>query len=153
MSLLLSGWRQELVRLLANVEAFIDFSESEDIEDGVPEQVNAGVRRLLAELERHLADARAGERLRDGVRVAILGEPNVGKSTFLNTLVQRPAAIVSPIAGTTRDVIETRKVVAVDGSSEGEGGVGKRLTSHCNVSTASFRFRIYVRQDKRPNIF
>ncbi len=57
---------------------------------------------------RSLNDARAGERLRSGVHVTILGKPNVGKSTLMNNLVQRPAAIVSPLPGTTRDIVETK---------------------------------------------
>ena len=55
-----------------------------------------------------LEDSKAGERLRQGIQIAIVGAPNVGKSTLLNSLIQRPAAIVSPIPGTTRDIIETR---------------------------------------------
>merc|ERR1711874_416509 len=55
-----------------------------------------------------LKDSKAGERLRKGIHIAIVGAPNVGKSTLLNTLIQRPAAIVSPLAGTTRDIVETR---------------------------------------------
>ena len=64
------------------------------------------VKELLDTIQRHLNDANAGERLRNGVQVCIVGKPNVGKSTLLNILCQRPAAIVSPIAGTTRDAIE-----------------------------------------------
>src|SRR5205085_7798409 len=73
-------------------------------------QVDGDTRRLIAEIEAHLADGRRGERLRDGIAVAIVGPPNAGKSSLLNKLAQREAAITSPIAGTTRDVIE----VAVD---------------------------------------
>eukprot|EP00118_Oscarella_pearsei_P013977 m.116698 g.116698 ORF g.116698 m.116698 type:complete len:319 (+) comp37582_c0_seq18:1011-1967(+) len=62
---------------------------------------------LASEIRAHLADGRRGERLREGVRLAIIGKPNVGKSSLLNILTQRPAAIVSPLAGTTRDVVET----------------------------------------------
>jgi len=62
----------------------------------------------VSDIEAHLTDGRRGEILRDGVQVAIVGPPNVGKSTMLNTLAQRDAAIVSPISGTTRDVIEVR---------------------------------------------
>ena len=79
---------QRLLKHVANIEAFIDFAESEEIEHGVPRAVESGVRALAGEFVRHLADARAGERLRSGVRVAIVGEPNVGKSTLLNLLAQ-----------------------------------------------------------------
>jgi len=103
------GWADRLLRLLAHLEAAIDFPD-----EGLPPEVEAQVendaRRLMAELEAHLADSRRGERLRDGIAVAIVGPPNAGKSSLLNQLAQREAAITSPIAGTTRDVIE----VAID---------------------------------------
>ncbi|XP_070688335.1 tRNA modification GTPase GTPBP3, mitochondrial [Pempheris klunzingeri] len=104
---LYQDWSHRLKRCLAHVEAFIDFSEDELIEDGVLNQVDRSVRNLQAEMERHLKDERRGERLRSGVQVVIAGATNAGKSSLLNTLCQRPAAIVSPIAGTTRDVVET----------------------------------------------
>uniref|UniRef100_A0A8C7YBI3 5-taurinomethyluridine-[tRNA] synthase subunit GTPB3, mitochondrial n=1 Tax=Oryzias sinensis TaxID=183150 RepID=A0A8C7YBI3_9TELE len=104
---LYQGWSHRLKRCLAHVEAFIDFSEDELIEDGVLERVDSSVSTLLAEIERHLKDERRGERLRSGVHVVIAGATNAGKSSLLNTLCQRPAAIVSSIAGTTRDVVET----------------------------------------------
>ncbi|XP_008282982.1 5-taurinomethyluridine-[tRNA] synthase subunit GTPB3, mitochondrial [Stegastes partitus] len=104
---LYQDWSHRLKRSLAHVEAFIDFSEDELIEDGVLNQVDRSVSDLQAEMERHLNDERRGERLRSGVQVVIAGATNAGKSSLLNTLCQRPAAIVSPIAGTTRDVVET----------------------------------------------
>lgn len=104
---LYQDWSQRLKRCLAHVEAFIDFSEDELIEDGVLNQVDRSVCELQAEMEKHLKDERRGERLRSGVQVVIAGATNAGKSSLLNTLCQRPAAIVSPIAGTTRDVVET----------------------------------------------
>uniref|UniRef100_A0A3Q3NM44 GTP binding protein 3, mitochondrial n=1 Tax=Labrus bergylta TaxID=56723 RepID=A0A3Q3NM44_9LABR len=104
---LYQDWSHRLKRCLAHVEAFIDFSEDELIEDGVLKQVDGSVRDLQAEIEKHLKDERRGERLRGGVQVVIAGATNAGKSSLLNTLCQRPAAIVSPIAGTTRDVVET----------------------------------------------
>ncbi|XP_041648090.1 tRNA modification GTPase GTPBP3, mitochondrial isoform X2 [Cheilinus undulatus] len=104
---LYQDWSHRLKRCLAHVEAFIDFSEDELIEDGVLNQVDRSVCDLQAEMERHLKDERRGERLRSGVQVVIAGATNAGKSSLLNTLCQRPAAIVSSIAGTTRDVVET----------------------------------------------
>ena len=68
-------------------------------QEGVIQSVKLDVTRLIYEMENHLSDNRRGERLRDGLRLVILGRPNVGKSSFLNEIVQRPAAIVSPIAG------------------------------------------------------
>ncbi|KAL8583678.1 hypothetical protein ACOMHN_037401 [Nucella lapillus] len=102
-----SHWRISILKCLANVEAFIDFGEDENIEEDALQSATAEVQKLCGELGRHLSDDRQGERLRDGVHVAIIGEPNVGKSSLLNALCRRPAAIVSPVAGTTRDVIET----------------------------------------------
>ncbi|KAM9763194.1 5-taurinomethyluridine-[tRNA] synthase subunit GTPB3, mitochondrial isoform 1-T1 [Menidia menidia] len=104
---LYQDWSRRLKRSLAHVEAFIDFSEDELIEDGVLDQVDSSVSDLQAEIEQHLQDERRGERLRSGVQVVIAGATNAGKSSLLNKLCQRPAAIVSPIAGTTRDVVET----------------------------------------------
>ncbi|XP_038077003.1 tRNA modification GTPase GTPBP3, mitochondrial-like isoform X2 [Patiria miniata] len=104
---LYEAWRLRLIKCVAHVEAFIDFSEDENIEEGVLDQAQAGVKQLVTDIQAHLDDNRCGERLRSGVQVAIIGQPNVGKSSLLNLLCQRPAAIVTPIAGTTRDVIES----------------------------------------------
>ncbi|KAJ9589478.1 hypothetical protein L9F63_017295, partial [Diploptera punctata] len=99
-------WRQILIKSMAHVEAYIDFSEDENIEENVLETVEENIKNLRSNIQKHLADGRCGERLRDGVRTVIVGEPNVGKSSLLNLLCERPAAIVTPIAGTTRDVVE-----------------------------------------------
>lgn len=104
---LYQDWSHRLKRCLAHVEAFIDFSEDELIEEGVLNQVDRSVSELRSEIQTHLEDERCGERLRSGVHVVIAGATNAGKSSLLNSLCQRPAAIVSPIAGTTRDVVET----------------------------------------------
>ncbi|CAM5177090.1 unnamed protein product [Eretmochelys imbricata] len=100
-------WSEKLTKALAHVEAFIDFSEDDNLEEGVLAQVDAAVRVLEEEVSGHLQDGRRGERLRGGVHVVIAGPTNAGKSSLLNLLCQRPAAIVSPIAGTTRDVVES----------------------------------------------
>ncbi|MGE5548151.1 MAG: tRNA uridine-5-carboxymethylaminomethyl(34) synthesis GTPase MnmE [Solirubrobacterales bacterium] len=102
---LVDGWRADLVRALALMEAVIDFSD-EGIPDSVVGQVDAIVGRLASAMRAHLADGRRGERLRDGVHIAIIGAPNTGKSSLLNRIAGRDAAIVSASAGTTRDVIE-----------------------------------------------
>lgn len=103
------GWGDRLLRLLAHLEAAIDFPD-EDLPPEIEVQVAENTRGLIADIEAHLADSRRGERLRDGIAVAIVGPPNAGKSSLLNRLARREAAITSPIAGTTRDVIE----VAID---------------------------------------
>jgi tRNA modification GTPase len=102
---LYEDWRERLIRSLAHMEAWIDFPD-EELPDDVVGTVREGIASMGAELERHLSDGGRGERLRDGIHIAIIGDPNVGKSTLLNTLAGRSAAIVSPHAGTTRDVIE-----------------------------------------------
>ena len=99
-------WRRRLIEALALVEAGIDFSDQEDAAGDLMPQVRARTAALGAEIDAALADARRGERLREGFVVAIAGPPNAGKSTLLNRIARREAAIVSPYAGTTRDVIE-----------------------------------------------
>jgi tRNA modification GTPase len=103
------GWADRLLRLLAHLEAAIDFPD-EDLPAEIEAKVRGDTETLTAEIARHLADGHRGERLRDGIAIAIVGPPNAGKSSLLNQLARREAAITSPIAGTTRDVIE----VAID---------------------------------------
>jgi tRNA modification GTPase len=97
-------WRDLLVTALGLLEASIDFPD-EEVPGGVVDQAVASLGVLRAELIGALDDAR-GERVRDGFRVAIMGRPNAGKSSLLNALARRDAAIVTPMAGTTRDIIE-----------------------------------------------
>ena len=104
LSRLYEDWRTLGLRTLAHLEAAIDFPD-EDLPDGVADEVRQGMQQLRAEILRHLDDRR-GERLRDGLQIAIIGPPNAGKSSLLNLLVRRDMAIVSETAGTTRDVIE-----------------------------------------------
>jgi tRNA modification GTPase len=101
---LYGAWRERLLGLLARFEAAIDFPE-EDLPSDLAVSTNQGISELRKEIETHLGDRR-GEQLRDGLSIAILGAPNSGKSSLLNYLAKRDAAIVSARAGTTRDVIE-----------------------------------------------
>ncbi len=101
---LYEDWRTVGLRALAHLEAAIDFPD-EDLPAGLGAEVKNGVTQLQAEIAAHLDDRR-GERLRDGVHIALIGPPNAGKSSLLNLLARRDAAIVSETAGTTRDVIE-----------------------------------------------
>ena len=100
------GWRKRLIDALALVEARIDFSEEADVPEDLISPAVKIARGLRDEIAAALADGGRGERLRDGLVVAIAGPPNAGKSTLFNRLARREAAIVSPFAGTTRDVIE-----------------------------------------------
>jgi tRNA modification GTPase len=100
------SWRQRLIQALALVEARIDFSDEADVPDNLLAPALAIARALETEIAAALADGGRGERLREGLVVAIAGPPNAGKSTLLNRIARREAAIVSPYAGTTRDVIE-----------------------------------------------
>jgi tRNA modification GTPase len=99
------GWRDELIAGMAGLEAAIDFPD-EDLPAGTLDRVMTRIGALGRAIRAHLDDGNRGERLRDGYRVAIVGPPNVGKSSLLNRLARRDAAIVTPEAGTTRDVVE-----------------------------------------------
>ncbi len=103
------GWRDRLTRILAHLEAAIDFPD-EDLPPEIEDRIAGEIEALLAQIERHLADGHRGERLRDGIDVAIVGPPNAGKSSLLNRIARRDVAITSSVPGTTRDVIE----VAID---------------------------------------
>jgi tRNA modification GTPase len=105
------GWRRDLIRAGALLEATIDFAD-EDVPVDVSPEVLALIDGLMADLGREAAGVAAAERIRDGFEVAIVGAPNAGKSTLLNQLAGREAAITSEIAGTTRDVIEVRMEIA-----------------------------------------
>lgn len=98
-------WADRMTRALAHLEADIDFPD-EDLPHGVAAEVRPVLTGLIQEIAGHLDDNRRGERLRDGIHVAVIGAPNAGKSSLVNALTQREVAIVSPHAGTTRDIIE-----------------------------------------------
>ncbi|KIM42801.1 hypothetical protein M413DRAFT_26792 [Hebeloma cylindrosporum] len=98
--------RRQIIHCLAQVEALIDFGEGEDIEDGVYEQAKIEASHLLAQIKNHLSDNRRGELVRSGIKMTIFGPPNAGKSSLFNYLANREASIVTPIPGTTRDVLE-----------------------------------------------
>ncbi|MBD1206102.1 MAG: tRNA uridine-5-carboxymethylaminomethyl(34) synthesis GTPase MnmE [Rhodobacteraceae bacterium] len=106
------SWRGRLIRAAALIEATIDFAD-EDVPVDVGPEVIALIDAVAGELKSEMAGSKAAERIRDGFEVAIVGAPNAGKSTLLNALAGREAAITSEIAGTTRDVIEVR--MSIDG--------------------------------------
>lgn len=102
---LYTNWADRLTRALAYLEADLEFPDEDDA-DGVSREVFPVLDELMQELARHLSDNRRGEILRDGFQIAIIGAPNAGKSSLLNALARRDVAIVSDVAGTTRDVLE-----------------------------------------------
>jgi tRNA modification GTPase len=101
-------WRARIIEASALIEAGIDFSDEGDVPAELIAPALAKIKALLKEIEEVLAAQAQSERLRDGLVVAIAGPPNVGKSTLMNQLARREVAIVSPHAGTTRDVIEVQ---------------------------------------------
>ena len=98
--------REKLLKILSNVEAKIDFPE-EDLPADILKKIRIKSQNIIIEIEKNLNDKKVGEIIREGFRIAIIGPPNVGKSSLLNYLSNRDVAIVSSTAGTTRDVIET----------------------------------------------
>lgn len=99
-------WREALTKILAHVEADLEFPD-EDIPEGIMPRLKPDIENLIKEIREHLNDNRRGERLREGIKIAVIGAPNAGKSSLVNLLAQRDVAIVSDLAGTTRDIIET----------------------------------------------
>ena len=110
LSAVYEGWRSRLIEAAALIEAEIDFPD-EDLPGALAQRAGPILQALADDVGRHLDDAHRGERIRDGFRIAIIGPPNAGKSSLLNALAQREAAIVSDIPGTTRDVVEVRLVL------------------------------------------
>ncbi|MEM8956648.1 MAG: tRNA uridine-5-carboxymethylaminomethyl(34) synthesis GTPase MnmE [Pseudomonadota bacterium] len=104
---IVAEWRSDLIGILSLVEVTIDFADEEVPVDVTPD-VSIALDRLIDSLSRELAGISTAERVRDGFEVAIVGPSNIGKSTLLNRLARREAALVSDIAGTTRDIVEVR---------------------------------------------
>lgn len=111
LSAVYEGWRGRLIGAAALIEAEIDFPD-EDLPGALAARAGPILETLAADMGRHLDDRHRGERVREGYRIAIIGAPNAGKSSLLNALARREAAIVSEIPGTTRDVVELRLVLA-----------------------------------------
>lgn len=110
LSAVYEGWRGKLIQAAALIEAEIDFPD-EGLPGALATRAGPILQTLADDMGQHLNDAHRGERIRDGYRIAIIGPPNAGKSSLLNALAQREAAIVSDIPGTTRDVVEVRLVL------------------------------------------
>jgi len=101
-----NSWREKLLKILSHIEAKIDFPD-EELPKNIIKEMQKTSNTVLREIKKGLDDQKVGERIREGFKIAILGPPNSGKSSLLNYLSKRDVAIVSEIAGTTRDVIET----------------------------------------------
>jgi tRNA modification GTPase len=151
------GWSARLVQLLAQQEALIDFPD-EDLPHEVEEAGHIALARLLAEIETHLDDGQRGERVRDGLVFAIAGPPNAGKSTLINAVARRDVAIVSPHAGTTRDILEARvdlagvAVTLVDmaGLRETTDAVEAEGVKRARASIAKADFVIFLHAAGQP---
>lgn len=126
LSIVAEAWRERCIAILAEAESGLDFGEDEaDVADRIDELAEADLRALVTELDALLADSGRAARLRDGLTIAVTGAPNVGKSSLVNALSMRDAAIVTAVPGTTRDPIE----VAMD-----LGGIAA-----CLIDTAGLR--------------
>jgi tRNA modification GTPase len=153
----IEDWRRRLLQAGAHLEAEIDFSD-EELPEGLGAAVRAEVRALAGEIRSTLDDAGRGERLRAGLSVAILGAPNAGKSSLLNAIAQRDAAIVSETAGTTRDVVEvhldlggypvtladTAGLRALDPDADGHGAIEAEGIRRAKARAESADLRIAV---------
>ncbi|KAK5642831.1 hypothetical protein RI129_008998 [Pyrocoelia pectoralis] len=107
-----NDWKKVLVSALANLEAYIDFHETEVLDADLVTNTMTSVRQLSGDISKHLSNGIRGERLRNGVKTVLIGETNVGKSSLANILCNRPLSIVTPLHGTTRDVLEATLDVA-----------------------------------------
>jgi len=151
-----SGWRTDLIRAAALLEATIDFADEEVPTDVTPE-VGALLDGVQCQLEAEAAGSVIAERIRDGFEVAIVGRPNVGKSTLFNALTGRQAAITSEIAGTTRDVIEVRMdldglpVTLLDmaGIREAEGVEGYLFPETYRLRKVHLEKKVRIRESRQ----
>jgi tRNA modification GTPase len=151
------SWAKSLVQALAFLEAAIDFPD-EDLPPDLLGPVRAAAAQVAGEIARHLADGRRGEILRDGLAVALVGPPNSGKSSLLNRLAGREAAIVSATAGTTRDVIEIKldlggyPILLADtaGLRAAEGEIEREGIRRAEARAASADLRVVVLDASAP---
>lgn len=147
-------WRGGLLRARAVIEALIDFADDE-LPDGLIDRAYDEIRPVLASMQRELAGSAAAERIRDGFEVAIVGPPNAGKSTLLNAIAGRDAAITSEHAGTTRDILEVRLELAghavtlldMAGLRESTDAVEKLGVARAKSRAAAADLRVFLLPD------
>lgn len=153
------NWRLRLIEAMALAEAGIDFSDEADVAADVAVRALDAARLLQREIAASLADGRRGERLREGLVVAIAGPPNAGKSTLLNRIARREVAIVSPYAGTTRDVIEVHldlegyPVTLLDtaGIRESDDPVEREGVARAKARAAAADLVLWLTESEGPN--
>ncbi len=152
-------WRAEIIKARAGLEAAIDFSDEEDVARASIEGVNEIIGKLRDDIVKHLGDGHRGEIVRDGFRIVLVGAPNVGKSSLLNALVRRDAAIVSSEPGTTRDIVEVRldlagfAVVVMDtaGIRDAAGDIEREGIRRTIVSVRDADLVIWMMDLDRPS--
>ncbi|HXJ00181.1 MAG TPA: tRNA uridine-5-carboxymethylaminomethyl(34) synthesis GTPase MnmE [Micropepsaceae bacterium] len=156
---LYEDWRGRLIRAAAWIEAGIDFADEEIPIDAI-EKSRAGLAAIGVEIAAHLNDGRRGEILREGLRVAVIGPPNAGKSSLVNALAQRDVAIVSDIPGTTRDVIEVRldlegyPVILSDtaGLRDSEDSIEREGVRRARATAESADLKLLVFDGSEPHV-
>jgi tRNA modification GTPase len=157
LSAVYSGFRADLLRALALVEAEIDFPD-EEVPENLARTAGPILDRLADDLRRALSDADRGERVREGYRVVLIGETNAGKSSLFNALVAREAAIVTPIPGTTRDVLDAQLVIEgyavtlsdTAGLRESDDPVEAEGVRRARARAAAADLRLWVRAPGDP---
>lgn len=153
-----AGFRRDLLNALALVEAEIDFPD-EEVPDNLARTAGPVLDRLTDDLRRAIDTSRRGERVRDGYRIVLIGETNAGKSSLFNALIAREAAIVTPIAGTTRDVLDAQLVVGsyavtlsdTAGLRESDDPVEAEGVRRARARAAEADLRLWVRAPGDPD--
>lgn len=159
---LYDSWRNRLVDILAYVEAYIDFPD-ENIPQDTVFKIENSVFKIIEDIETHINSNKVEERMRDGFQVVISGPTNAGKSSLINAIVKRNVAIVSDIAGTTRDVIEAyvdlggfpvvfSDTAGLRDSDDEIEKIGIKLAQE-KISTADYNIFMFDAQNTSPDIF